>query len=274
MGKSKQPKHKAPETWEEYVTAEWASYQSHMEGSYPYVPEVNYEFVVGEKVSYGALEDCEVIEVHEGGKLILLRYHDRGESYGRPYDAGVKPRLAWWYDIDPIHTVEETNFGRERIETQFSQTGLDSLVHTCYRRGLIDSPDYQRDYIWTLENKQNLVKSIFNRMDIGKFVLLEYPYPENRLEVIDGKQRLRCIMDFLEGRFKYEGKTWFQLSWRDKQRFQDIMVHIAALQSDKVKKSDILWLFLAINSGGVPQTEEHVAKARQMYEEALLKEKV
>lgn len=268
----KQPKYKAPETWEEHIAAEWAGYHSRIEDSLPYIPDANYVFAVGEEVSYGALKDCIVLETYEDNKLILLQYHDKGHTYGRPYDAGLKPRLAWWIDVDPIETVEETNFGRERIETQFIQTGIDSLIHMAYQRGLIDSPEYQREYVWTAENKQNLIKSIFNRMDIGKFVLLERPYPENRLEVIDGKQRLRCIMDFMEGRFEYEGKTWYQLSWLDKNRFTDIMVHIATLQADKVKKSDILWLFLAINSGGVPQTEEHIAKARELYNTALREE--
>lgn len=260
---------KAPQTWEEFVAAEWDSYRSRNQESLQFVGEPNYKYSVGEQVKYGSLCDCVVLEIHEGGKLILIQYRDKGQSYGKDYDNGNKPRLAFWHDIDPVVTVEETNFGRPRIETQYIQTGLDSLTHLAYRRGLIDSPEYQRGYVWTLENKQNLIKSIFNRMDIGKFVLLERPYPENRLEVIDGKQRLRCIMDFMEGRFEYRGKTWFQLSWLDKQRFQDIMVHVATLQADKVKKSDILWLFLSINTGGVPQTEEHVAKARDMYEQAL-----
>lgn len=40
-----------------------------------------------------------------------------------------------------------------------------------------------------------------------------------------------------------------------------------------IKKSDILWLFLSINRGGVPQTEEHIAAAKKLYQEALEDEK-
>ncbi len=39
--------------------------------------------------------------------------------------------------------------------------------------------------------------------------------------------------------------------------------------NDGRMRADTLWLFLSINTGGVPQTEEHVARARHLYEEAL-----
>ena len=50
------------------------------------------------------------------------------------------------------------------------------------------------------------------------------------------------------------------------------MIQAATLQRGKVKRSDVLWLFLQLNAGGVPQTEEHIAHARKLYEEAIAKE--
>ena len=268
----REPKVVEPKTWEEFLVREWEQWRVHHSEDHP--PSVNYNYKVGQQVIYGRMPDCRVEEIHRDGQLIVISFHDRGENYGKPYDNNRRlPRICWWSDIDPIEPVEETKFSRPRIQTQYTQTSLDSLMHTAYRRGFIDSPDYQRGYVWTLEDKQRLIKSIFDRMDIGKFVTLEYPYPENRLEIVDGKQRLRAIMDFYEGRFAYEGKTWFQLSWMDKQSFTDIMVQVAQLDASMVKKSDILWLFLAINKGGVPQTEEHVSHARALYEKALQNEK-
>jgi hypothetical protein len=51
------------------------------------------------------------------------------------------------------------------------------------------------------------------------------------------------------------------------------MIQSATLDSEKVSKADVLWLFLSINTGGVPQTEEHVANAKRLYEEALKESK-
>ena|SRR5271157_568148 len=65
----------------------------------------------------------------------------------------------------------------------------------------------------------------------------------------------------------------YELSNLDKQAFFDNMVQVATLDAEYVKKSDILWLFLSVNRGGVPQTEEHITKAQALYEKALESEK-
>ena len=114
---------------------------------------------------------------------------------------------------------------------------------------------------------------VFNRTDIGKFLFVEYDWPENRIEIVDGKQRLLAIREFMEGRFAYEGKNWYQLSHHDRRAFDEAFVHTCTLNGSQVSKADILWLFLSVNEAGVPQTEEHIARAKKMYEEELAKEK-
>jgi hypothetical protein len=260
-------------TWEGMMTVDWDLWHVHHDTD-GIQPSPNYVYQVGDKVQYGSQPDAQVEEIHNGGQVLVISVADRGESYGVPYDNNRKlPHIVYWNNVNPMKDVTPTNFATKRKETQYSQTSLDGLVHTCYRRGLIDSPIYQRGYVWTLEDKQRLVKSIFNRADIGKFVLMQHPYPENRLEVIDGKQRLNAIREFVEGRFEYEGKTWFQLSYNDKRSFYDIMVQTCQLESDRIKKSDVLWLFLSVNAAGVPQTEEHISKVRELYEKTLAEEK-
>jgi len=264
---------KEPVTYEDFLAREWEQWKTFGGRDESNVYEPNYLYKVGEAVILGNQPDCRVEEVLMSGKLIHISHADRGTTYGNPYDNKRRlPMLVWWMDLEPISTVENTNFRRPYIHTNYTTTPLDSLVHTIYRRGLITSPTYQRDYVWSLEDKQRLVQSIFNRADIGKFLFLEHPYPENRLEVIDGKQRLDAIREFYEGRFEFKGKTWFQLSPEDKNAFMDVMTQSGTLNAELVKKSDVLWLFLTINAGGVPQTEEHLAHARKLYEEAVAEE--
>jgi len=264
--KSKAPEE--PETYEGLLREEHGQWQTrHADDHVPRDP--TYVYSVGEKVVYGALADARVEEVLDGGVRYHISYHDKGKIYGKLYDAGRKPRIVWWVDLAPLAAEERTRFSRPRIHAQYSSTDLRSLAFTCYRRGLIENPEYHRDYAWTLKDKQRLIRSILNRTDIGKFVFVEHPYPENRLEVVDGKQRIRAVLDFMEGRFRYEGKLWAQLSREDKLAFAEMHVQTCMLDSARVKRSDILWLFLAINECGVPQTEEHVANARRLYQEAL-----
>jgi|ERR1700677_1606871 len=267
---TKNTKAKEPETYEEFLAKEWEKFATHYEDYDANVPIPIYPFKIGESVSYGAMHEPRIEDILKDGRLLHLSYHDRGTVYGRPYDNQRRlPRLTWWINVEPTAPEEETAFGRPRINAQYTQSSMDSLLHLAYSRGFFDSPDYQRDYVWTLEDKQRLVKSIMNRMDIGKFVFLSRPWPENRYEVVDGKQRLNAILEFTQNRFPYEGKTWFQFSRNDKNVFEDLQIQMATLDSTKVTKADILWLFLSINTGGVPQTEEHVAKAQKLYQEAL-----
>lgn len=263
---------KEPQTYEDFLEIERQQFETLHRDEEPNIPPVNYRYAVGERVEYGALQEARIEEVIEDGRVLHISFHDRGQVYGKPYDAGRKPRLVWWNMICPLAQNQNTKFSRPRIHTEYMQTSLDSLLHTTYHRGTIDSPDYQRDYVWTLTDKQRLIKSIFNRADIGKFLLLEYPHPEYRLEIVDGKQRLGAIREFVEGRFEFEGLTWFQLSPADRQAFGDDLVQVGKLQAKYTKKSDVLWLFLQINRAGVPQTEEHIAKAQALYDAALIEE--
>src|SRR5260221_12856856 len=70
------------------------------------------------------------------------------------------------------------------------------------------NPDYQRQgEIWSKEKRQLLVDSIINRYDIPKL----YFHKLNREQikesgktyaVIDGRQRLEAMFDFMDGKFE------------------------------------------------------------------------
>lgn len=72
------------------------------------------------------------------------------------------------------------------------------------------NPPYQRQSdIWTLDKKQLLMDSILNGFDIPKLYFREYTSltpgdkvdPTYRYAIIDGKQRLTSIWQFMEGKF-------------------------------------------------------------------------
>ncbi|WP_294184263.1 DUF262 domain-containing protein [uncultured Sphingobacterium sp.] len=69
------------------------------------------------------------------------------------------------------------------------------------------SPDYQRNGgVWTPEKKQLLIDSILNNYDIPKIYFHEFNREERKhsgvtYSIIDGKQRLETIWDFIENKF-------------------------------------------------------------------------
>lgn len=86
----------------------------------------------------------------------------------------------------------------------------DSTVMMMYldRERIFLDPPYQRQSeVWTLYKKQLLIDSLINSYDIPKLYLHEYDKAEvhagalKKYAIVDGKQRLGAIWQFLEGKF-------------------------------------------------------------------------
>src|ERR1700734_4332946 len=83
--------------------------------------------------------------------------------------------------------------------------------------------EYQRDPIWSKEQKVRLIDSILQDIDIPKIYLAEFSR-EKRFECIDGKQRINCIIDFFNDRLSLEsGLVFSKLNSRDRNNFLDYL---------------------------------------------------
>lgn len=81
---------------------------------------------------------------------------------------------------------------------------------------IITNPDYQRNGgIWTLEKKKLLIDSIINNYDIPKIYFHQFSREEKSkigksYSIIDGKQRLETIWNFIEGAFCLDDDFQYQ----------------------------------------------------------------
>lgn len=73
------------------------------------------------------------------------------------------------------------------------------MLHDGHKLWL--NPDYQRGEVWTKSQKQLLVDSLLNNIDIPKIYLREIKKGSFEFEVVDGQQRLRAIFEYLSGVF-------------------------------------------------------------------------
>src|SRR5208283_1071278 len=93
-------------------------------------------------------------------------------------------------------------------------TNTNSAILTYLDRDKVFmSPVYQREAnIWSTEKKQLLIDSIINHFDIPKLYFHEYLEPKvidgktKKYAVIDGKQRLLAIWDFIDNAFPLSEK--------------------------------------------------------------------
>lgn len=121
--------------------------------------------------------------------------------------------------------------------------------------------------MWEQEDKELLIDSIFNNIDIGKFVLVhllndEWIESGCSYVILDGKQRLNTIIEFYENRLKYNGKYFNELSRKDQRVFTNHTVAVANV--DESDKKIILKYFLLLNRTGKSMSNVHLEKIEQM----------
>ena len=234
--------------------------------------EPTYRFEVGEKVLYGAWQECTITEVLFDGMVYTLDCSSVKKVYGVDTvvtDQQIQP----WIRLRPAIPSEQrtSRFStNEDIRLSYTNVTVESLMSRHYHFGVNFEPPYQRGYVWTQKDRDLLLESIFMGADIGKFVfkkISEDEWLKNKAfsyEIIDGKQRLLTILSFYENRWAYKGVFFNELSNGDRRRFLDAMTALAEVRN--ATPSDTLRLFLRLNRGGRPVSNDVIEQARTLLE--------
>lgn len=227
----------------------------------------------GTSVAHGCLEDCKVVRVLDGGRrVVVLGYANRRSSHGEGPVREEVLSIVPWFDVQSVAAIQETAFAAKssRSDLNYSQRDLAGLINYVTHSGVEDDPPYQRGLVWSQDDKDALIDSIFKRLDIGKFVFIERPFRlgDAHYTVLDGKQRLNAVMEFIADRFPYQGVYWSQLSRSDRWSFESIPVSFACVNTPLTHKEE-LELFLRLNASGRAQSPEHLASLRQELSELV-----
>lgn len=233
-----------------------------------YCPEPTYFFNVGDRVEIGRLEDVYVIGVYEGNKIYEIEYSSTNNNYGNPIRTEHQKMFVEWMDIRPYREIqpEITLIKNNDLRMNFMQMHIGSLLNKTYHFGVNFNPDYQRDYVWDLEDKVALIDSIFNNIDIGKFAFIHLGYSgENSYEILDGKQRMRAILDYFENRFAYKEKYFNDLSIREQDHFEEYPISVA--ETHNADRKQIMKYFLTLNKHGRIMDKQQLDKVEKMLNE-------
>lgn len=135
------------------------------------------------------------------------------------------------------------------------------------------SPEYQRDFVWTLDQKQEYIMALLkSRAEIRPVFIQEFDGENEKFEVVDGKQRLSSIFGFINDEFHLEDGTLFsQLSEEDVKKILRFNVEYTRFISfsDKIPHDFKLELFLEINAKGTQMSNEQIKKVQEMAENYL-----
>jgi len=234
------------------------------------IPEPTYRFSVGDRVTIGNLKDVYISAIHNDHKIYEIDYTSIDNNYGKPITNEHQWMYVKWVDIRAyLESESESLLKNTDIRLNYTQTTLSGLLNKAYSFGINFEPEYQREFVWNLEDKVSLIDSIFNNVDIGKFTFIYYESEQWQetgfsYEILDGKQRLRAILDYYEDRFKYKGKLFSELSHRDRWHFESYGVVNA--EAHNITKEQILRYFIMLNTGGRIMAKEQIDKVRGMLE--------
>ncbi|XOB63047.1 DUF262 domain-containing protein [Campylobacterota bacterium DY0563] len=144
---------------------------------------------------------------------------------------------------------------------------------------IILDPNYQRREIWTSDKKVAFVESLYMNIMIPPIYVVEIPgdnlLSEYKYEVVDGKQRLSTIIDFINNKFKlqekfleYFGDLYNNKSFSEIQKEYDeetkemlssvLDIYVITANSPEFTKYDI---FARLNKGAAPLKVNEIRRA-------------
>ena len=126
-------------------------------------------------------------------------------------------------------------------------------LYEYYIEGELDlEPFYQRDYVWSLEQKLAYIRAVFEKeIETKPTLILNYKYEEKHENLI-----------------LWNGKKFSELSFQDKKH---ILNH--TIRYTQIKKRDLgnltevekVELFLEINELGTKMSDEHIKNIKEKY---------
>jgi len=121
-----------------------------------------------------------------------------------------------------------------------------------------------------LKDKRLLIESIYNNIDCGKILVRNRGWEELEvlqkggheiawLDVVDGKQRLSCILEFIQDGFTDSfSNLYSDFSKVAKHKFLEHQLFSYSELPENTDDKEIIEQFLKLNFAGVPQSKEHI----------------
>lgn len=135
------------------------------------------------------------------------------------------------------------------------------------------NPVYQRDLVWTQPQKANYILNLFYQKAVIEPTIIEY-YDKNLkiYEILDGKQRLTTLFDFIDNKFPVF-VAGFKIYFSDLQDSDKAFLLNHDVRYKRIMRKDLsceipfetkLELFLEINELGTKLEQDDINKVKTM----------
>lgn len=202
------------------------------------------------------------------------------QAQNNPLD---ESEIEEWFDVEEensekaVLTDEQLSEKYAEMQIRIVRSTLDFTLHTL-NSSISDSsyinmaPGYQRRARWDRKKKSLLIESFLMNVPIPPLFLFEKDY--NQYEIMDGRQRMEAISDFLANRYSLTGlEFWPELQGK---KFNDLpstiqrgllrrtisaVVLLAETTTSDVDFDIRMILFRRLNTGGVKLNPQELRNA-------------
>lgn len=201
-------------------------------------------------------------------------------------------QLAENLDVDQDESTSDGNFEEKRKLLEktkiVKQTwSILEIYQKIKSTKLILSPDYQRNSIWKIDKQTAFIESLFMDILVPPIYVVEIPgddvLEDSTYEVVDGKQRLTAINDFVTNKYSldtksleyfadlYSEKKFFELQSEFPESINALLssvldIYVITANSPEFTKYDI---FSRLNKGSEKLKVNEIRKA--IYRSSTLK---
>jgi len=149
------------------------------------------------------------------------------------------------------------------------------LFRMANNKQLVIEPDFQRNYIWSNPDKTRFIDSLIKQLPIPS-ICISLDFKSQKRLVIDGLQRIRTIIEFLDVNNKFKlsvlkdiderisGKTNQQIKEKYDDLFdrvENLTISVTVVRSDYSKPNHMNYLFTIfhrLNTGGVKLNNQEI----------------
>lgn len=202
----------------------------------------------------------------EGKQLkVTYRYNSRSASID-----GIV--FTFTGDVVPIQARLQKDLSyHEEIESVVITSPL-KYVYQWYKDKQMDlNPIYQRDMVWTQEQKEHYLINLFeSRASIEPAIVQYYEEDTNNeiYEVLDGKQRLTTLFDFIDNKITVRGLYFKDLHNDDQNFLMNFNVQYKRIIKkrgyDNLNIKTKLQLFYEINLYGTKMSDEDLQRVQSL----------
>lgn len=173
---------------------------------------------------------------------------------------------------------DEEAFVTYEIASYPSDLTLSGIVD-MWNAGDIEIPDFQRNYVWTIQQASSLIESFLLGLPVPQVFF--YVGKDNKSLLIDGQQRILSTVYFFEGFFgretahgrrqvfrltglneksPYAGKRYPDLDDASQRRLRGSVLRAINIRqlSPKEENTSIYHIFERLNTGGTPLTPQEI----------------